>query len=456
MKALLILFLLPLKIFAQDLTGVWTGTMYNDTTRKFIPFEITISEEKGKLSGYSHTTWKPDNVDDIVNIGIKEIKLKRKKDKLYFEDEKWVYNNYSEPPPKGVKVFSLLNIETGDSGIILSGPFNTNPTKDYAPATGSIRLQRKNDFAATKIIPKLQEMDLAKTLSFLPPEAKNKEIAILNPPVEKPKLTTAMDEKNNPVVKSDAIQPKVENKIDKLPAIGDPDRPKTRDTQTVAIIKKPEIKAAPVEQKPKDVVSAPPSKPAVKNPVVAQPKPKEPVVVVAKPVVKLPVPAAKQNEVVKTQKVETKLPPPVVKQKEVVSLPPPKPEPKPISNIIPVSAADLATRKIETIRSVNVKTDSLLISLYDNGDIDGDTVSVVLNGTTIISRQGLTANAINKTVYLTPDLGDSMQLIMYAENLGSIPPNTGLLILQDGNDRYEIRFAGDLKKNSAIILRRRK
>jgi hypothetical protein len=447
MKAFLILLLLPLKIFAQDLTGVWTGTMYNDTTRKFIPFEITISEEKGKLSGYSHTTWKPDNVDDIVNIGIKEIKLKRKKDKLYFEDEKWVYNNYSEPPPKGVKVFSLLNIETGDSGIILSGPFNTNPTKEYAPATGSIRLQRKNDFAATKIIPKLQEMDLAKTLSFLPPEEKNKEVAILNPPVEKPKLTTATDEKNNPV----------ENKIDRLPAIGDPDRPKTRDTQTVAIIKKPEIKTAPVEQKPKAVVIAPTAKPVVTNPVVAPPKPKEPVVV-AKPVVKLPVPTAKQNEVVKTQKVETKLPPPVVKQKEVVSLPPPKPkpEPKPISNIIPVSAADLATRKIETIRSVNIKTDSVLISLYDNGDIDGDTVSVVLNGNTIISRQGLTANAIKKTVYLTPDLGDSMQLIMYAENLGSIPPNTGLLILQDGDDRYEIRFAGDLKKNSAIILRRNK
>jgi hypothetical protein len=31
-----------------------------------------------------------------------------------------------------------------------------------------------------------------------------------------------------------------------------------------------------------------------------------------------------------------------------------------------------------------------------------------------------------------------------------------LLILQDGDDRYEIRFAGDLQKNSAIILKRKK
>jgi hypothetical protein len=53
-------------------------------------------------------------------------------------------------------------------------------------------------------------------------------------------------------------------------------------------------------------------------------------------------------------------------------------------------------------------------------------------------------------------MGDSIVLIMYAENLGSIPPNTGLLVVHDGNDIYEIRFSGDLQKNSAIILRRKK
>jgi hypothetical protein len=45
---------------------------------------------------------------------------------------------------------------------------------------------------------------------------------------------------------------------------------------------------------------------------------------------------------------------------------------------------------------------------------------------------------------------------MYAENLGSIPPNTGLLIVQDGEQRYDIRFAGDMKKSSAVILRRKR
>lgn len=97
-----------------------------------------------------------------------------------------------------------------------------------------------------------------------------------------------------------------------------------------------------------------------------------------------------------------------------------------------------------------------MLSLYDNGTIDGDTVSVVLNGKVIIAKKGLTANAIRTAVYITPDLGDSLQLVMYAENLGSIPPNTGLLVIQDGDQRNEIRFAGDMQKSSAVILRRKR
>ena len=69
--------------------------------------------------------------------------------------------------------------------------------------------------------------------------------------------------------------------------------------------------------------------------------------------------------------------------------------------------------------------------------------------------QGLTAKGINKTIYLTPEMGDSLTLIMYAENVGNIPPNTGLPVVHDGDDNYENRFSGDLKKNSAIILKRR-
>lgn len=120
------------------------------------------------------------------------------------------------------------------------------------------------------------------------------------------------------------------------------------------------------------------------------------------------------------------------------------------------AAAAIASRKTEVLRNVFFTTDSLVLSLYDNGTVDGDTVSVVLNGEVIIAKKGLSENAIKTTIHISPQSGDSLQLVMYAENLGSIPPNTGVLVIQDGATRNEIRFAGDLQKSSSVILKRRR
>lgn len=118
------------------------------------------------------------------------------------------------------------------------------------------------------------------------------------------------------------------------------------------------------------------------------------------------------------------------------------------------SSSEMVIRETEVVRTVWFRSDSVIISLYDNGEIDGDTVSLVLNGNTILSKQGLTDKAIRKTIAAS-EIGDSSKLVLFAENLGRIPPNSGLLILQDGNERYQIRFSGDLQKNAAVILRRR-
>jgi len=200
--------------------------------------------------------------------------------------------------------------------------------------------------------------------------------------------------------------------------------------------------------------------------IVAKTEVKKPV---TEPVQPPPAPVKKQvpivKEVAKTP-VQPK-PAPPVKIASPVAVKPAAPPVKPPAAVPPVikiattatapSFSDaLAKREIETIQTVNFKTDSLLLTLYDNGTVDGDTVSIILDGKIIMSKQGLTTNALNKTIYLPQGSGDSMQLVMYAENLGSIPPNTGLLIIRDGSDRYEIRFSGNLEKNAAIILKRRR
>jgi len=114
-------------------------------------------------------------------------------------------------------------------------------------------------------------------------------------------------------------------------------------------------------------------------------------------------------------------------------------------------------RKIQKISEINFSSDSLLLSFYDNGTIDGDTVTILLNGKILTEKLGLKANAFKITIP-TGGLksGDSLLLVMQAESLGLIPPNTGLLIIQDGTTRHEIRFEGDMQRSSAIMLKKKK
>ena len=96
-----------------------------------------------------------------------------------------------------------------------------------------------------------------------------------------------------------------------------------------------------------------------------------------------------------------------------------------------------------------------MLSLYDNGEVDGDTVSVLMNGEIILAAQGLKTSAIKKTIYMQPGT-DEVLLVLYAENLGKYPPNTGLLVIYDGDDRYQVRFSADLQQNASVIFRRKR
>lgn len=52
----------------------------------------------------------------------------------------------------------------------LTGPFATNRTKEWAPLTGHIELQRKNDFWNSSLVPHLAELKLENKLIFVKQE----------------------------------------------------------------------------------------------------------------------------------------------------------------------------------------------------------------------------------------------------------------------------------------------
>ena len=115
---------------------------------------------------------------------------------------------------------------------------------------------------------------------------------------------------------------------------------------------------------------------------------------------------------------------------------------------------DLALKNFEkrnntVIQTIELENETFKVDFYDNGDIDGDTISVFYNGKLIEANKRLTDKALSLTLLINPNVIIN-ELIMYAENLGSIPPNTAVMIVTDGGKRYEVRIASDLKKSGVI------
>jgi hypothetical protein len=97
----------------------------------------------------------------------------------------------------------------------------------------------------------------------------------------------------------------------------------------------------------------------------------------------------------------------------------------------------------------------LKIDFYDNGEIDGDSISIFFNDKLLASSQKLSANAITLKIGLDTTK-EFNELSMFADNLGSIPPNTALMLVYDGRKRHELRVSSNLQKNATIRIRRKK
>ncbi len=475
---IILLLCVPLKIFAQqatlantDITGLWKGTLYNDTTKQYYRYEIAISKEKGKLTGYSHTWF---ILDDKQYYGVKKVKIKEEDGKIIIQDDGLIANNYPVAPAKGVKQLNILELNASDSLMTLTGPFTTNSTKVYRPLTGSIYLQRKNDFWQSALVPHLEELGLAKELSFVkdekvlsrnndvyitvakPNNKMNESATVSTISMEKTEIPLPIITSNNEVVKNDTkINSAANGQQVTITTIENNTKTEKPETKKVNKKEATVIAQTQAEQKNKIEIKNTKSSNIKEGKAVVVNNPQKPVAAKA---VATTTNAEQKNTVIKTE--EKSLP----ENKVIVAS-----ANTPVTPVMPVSssitpaqeikniaaAKEVDTRKTLLEQTVYFASDSLQLTLYDNGEVDGDTVSVLMNGKIIMPRVGLSTNAVRKTIYINND-EDSVQLVMYAENLGSIPPNTGLLVVRDGKDIYEIRFSGDLQKNAAIVFRRKK
>ncbi|ULQ54005.1 hypothetical protein [Flavihumibacter fluvii] len=112
----------------------------------------------------------------------------------------------------------------------------------------------------------------------------------------------------------------------------------------------------------------------------------------------------------------------------------------------------LRNRENELVKTITVNTREIIVSLYDNGTIDKDTVSVYLNKKQVVFNKMLSLSPITLTIQLDDD-NDYQELVMVAENLGEIPPNTSLMVVKAGNQQFEVRITSTEQKNAVVVFK---
>ena len=137
---------------------------------------------------------------------------------------------------------------------------------------------------------------------------------------------------------------------------------------------------------------------------------------------------------------------------------------KPVLKPDPQIAApiDTATIKVETpdvlqrqsdIQSLieidKDKNDSINIKIYDNGEIDEDSVSLYLDNSLLLYKQKISLNPLVINIP-TSKINSISKLKLIAESLGTIPPCTAVMIVSIGQKRYEISLSSSFEKNAVV------
>jgi hypothetical protein len=217
------------------------------------------------------------------------------------------------------------------------------------------------------------------------------------------------------------------------------------------------------------VSSEPPSvTPSKSSPTAPVPVPKAetaPPVAVAKaepPPAPVPVPKPETTPPVAVAKAEPPPAPVPIPEPEKKNMPATVAAPAAIGQKTEIPSGIKAPKTIEDIfverkkilvEEILVSGDSILLDFYDNAEVDGDSITLFLNGK-MIHQHVLLKTIPFEFKIAVADLEEQNELTMVAENLGSIPPNTSLMIVWVNGVRHEARL--ESTENSSAMIRFRK
>ncbi|TAF55326.1 MAG: hypothetical protein EAZ62_02505 [Sphingobacteriia bacterium] len=423
-STLLMMFCLGiLSVSGQSLTGIWRGYfsssagIYRDQVQQEVyKYEIQILQSpnkamKGVTFSYKTTVfYGKAKAQGIYNTGSKTLLLKETE----MLDLK--VGDKSEP----CLMTCYLDYSKMGKLEVLQGTFISQNIRDKGDCgSGKVYLEKVpvSDFETESFLKHSTETDSAKKTKTTPA------------PSAAPLLA---DKKSNPKPGS-AASPSAQSPK----PIGPNPLPQTKPAPSTASATKPVPKPVPAPKANSAVA------PATAKAKTTTPLPKTPV---------LATPKTKPET-------ESKTPPAVAPTTGPVALPPaPNQERQPettISNTptkkMPPLPPVLRERENNLVRTLEVEDPNILIELYDNGTIDNDSISVYHNNELVIRNGRLSYSPL--TVKIQANATERFHdLVVVAENLGEIAPNTALMVVTAGKKRYEVFLASNEKRNAKVRI----
>jgi hypothetical protein len=108
----------------------------------------------------------------------------------------------------------------------------------------------------------------------------------------------------------------------------------------------------------------------------------------------------------------------------------------------------LQKRSKDLIKTFTVTVPQIKVELYDNAEIDNDTITVFVNEKLLLYQQRLTDKPLVLNLNAIP--GKEYEMVMYADNLGLIPPNTALMVVTAGSSKFEVFLSSSEQKSAAV------
>jgi hypothetical protein len=111
----------------------------------------------------------------------------------------------------------------------------------------------------------------------------------------------------------------------------------------------------------------------------------------------------------------------------------------------------LVGRENKLVKKIITNSKTVSIDLFDNGTIDNDTIIVFDNKKLLVNKKRLSYKAIHLEFNFTESSREH-EVIIVAHNMGTVPPNTALLLLKDGKNRQEYFITSTNKINAKILI----